>query len=54
MVAFKCDVKKQDFNKSKEVDKIKWHKLDDAVNAVRESSIAWQLLQAINNKDNNK
>lgn len=44
MVGFRCDVKKREFNKSKKVDKIKWHRLTEAVNLLREGSIAKQLL----------
>lgn len=47
MVGFRCDVKKREFSKSMEVDKIKWHKLSEAVELLREGSIAQQLLQAI-------
>lgn len=47
MVGFRCDVKKRDFNQSKEVDYIEWHKLPEAVDLLREGSIARQLLQAI-------
>ena len=50
MVGFRCDVKKRDFIQSKEVDDIEWHKLPQAVNLLREGSIASQLLQAIVNK----
>lgn len=49
MVGFRCDVKKLDFNQSKEVDNIEWHKLPEAGDLLREGSIAWQLLQAIIN-----
>ena len=50
MVGFQCDVKMRDFIQSKEVDDIEWHKLPQAVNLLREGSIASQLLQAIVNK----
>ena len=46
MVGYRCDVKKREFNISKEVDNIEWHKLPEAVDLLREGSIAKQLLQA--------
>ena len=49
MVGFRCDVKKRDFIQSKEVDDIEWHKLPQAVDLLREGSIASQLLLAIVN-----
>lgn len=47
MIGFRSDVEKRDFNNSKEVDKIEWYKLHDAVTLLREGSIAQQLLQSI-------
>lgn len=46
MVGYRCDVKKREFNISREVDNIAWHKLPEAVDLLREGSIAQQLLQA--------
>ena len=49
MFGFRCDVSKRDFNNSAEVDKIEWYGISDAVNLLREGSIAQQLMQAIGN-----
>lgn len=47
MVGFRCDVEKREFNNSKEVDKIEWYKLQEAIKLLRDGSIAQQLLQSI-------
>lgn len=44
MTGFKCEVKKDVFNNSKEVDRVEWFPIDEAVNLVREGSIAQKLL----------
>lgn len=49
MIGFRCDVKKSEFNISKEVDKVEWHGLNEAVNLLRKGSIAQQLLLSIIN-----
>lgn len=45
MVGYRCDVKKSEFNMSEEVDNIEWHKLPEAVDLLREGSIAQRLLR---------
>ncbi len=47
MVGYRCDVKKSEFSKSKEVDDLEWHKLPGAIDLLREGSIAQQLLKTI-------
>ncbi len=49
MIGFRCDVKKSEFNISKEVDKVEWYGLNEAVNLLRKGSIAQQLLLSIIN-----
>lgn len=47
MLGYKAKVKKSDLEISKEVDAAKWFKLDDALEQVREGSIAWQLVKSV-------
>lgn len=47
MVGFRCDVKKHEFNNSKEVDRVEWHKLADTVSLLRKGSIGQQLVLSI-------
>ncbi len=47
MTGFKCDVTKTDFNNSKEVDNIQWFNANEAVNLLREGSIAQLLVKNI-------
>lgn len=47
MLGYKASVKKQDFVLSKEVDSAEWVKPEDALELLREGSIAWQLVKAV-------
>jgi NAD+ diphosphatase len=53
MIGYRCDVKKREFNTSKEVDSIEWHKLPGAMDLLRKGSIAQQLLQTIIRQNDN-
>ena len=48
MLGYKAIVQKTDFNISSEVDDAIWVNLDKALSMLREGSIAWQLVKAIN------
>ena len=51
MLGFKAEVKKADFVFSQEVDSAKWFSFDEALDNIREGSIAWQLVkEAIEDK----
>lgn len=47
MVGFRCDVKKHEFNNSKEVDRVEWYRLTEAVNLLRKGSIGQQLVLSV-------
>lgn len=47
MLGFKAKVKKADFVYSQEVDSAKWFKFDEALENIREGSIAWQLVKEV-------
>lgn len=47
MIGFKASVKKADFKLSGEVDAVKWFAFGDALNQLREGSIAWQLVKTV-------
>ena len=47
MLGYKATVKKKDFELSCEVDSVEWVKFDDALDKLREGSIAWQLVKAV-------
>ena len=47
MLGFKATVKKKDFLLSGEVDSAEWVKLEDALEKLREGSIAWQLVKQV-------
>lgn len=47
MLGYKACVKKVDFKISREVDSVQWFKLEDALEKIREGSIAWQLVKAV-------
>lgn len=45
MIGFKACVKKAEFKLSGEVDSVKWFSFDEALEQIREGSIAWQLVK---------
>ena len=47
MLGFKALVKKADFKLSGEVDSVKWFKYNEALENIREGSIAWQLVKSV-------
>ena len=47
MAGFKCNVIKKAFNNSKEVDKIKWFKIIEVENLLRDGSIGQKLFQSV-------
>ena len=47
MIGYKAEVKKKDFIISKEVDSVEWVKFEDALEKLREGSIAWQLVKEV-------
>lgn len=47
MLGFRAEVKKADFQLSKEVDQAEWVNRDEAPGKLREGSIAWQLVRAV-------
>lgn len=47
MLGFKSCVKKAEFKLSGEVDSVRWFKFDEALNNIREGSIAWQLVKTV-------
>lgn len=47
MLGFKANVKKANFVYSQEVDSAKWFKFDEALENIREGSIAWQLVKTV-------
>jgi len=47
MLGFKARVKNADFVFSQEVDTAKWFAFDEALDNIREGSIAWQLVKAV-------
>ena len=47
MLGFMAKVKKADFVFSPEVDTAKWFKYEEALENIREGSIAWQLVKAV-------
>ena len=47
MLGFKAEVKKADFVFSQEVDSAKWFSFDEALENIREGSIAWQLVKEV-------
>ncbi len=51
MIGYKATVKKADFLTSKEVDSVQWVSFDEALEKLREGSIAWQLVKAVIEKE---
>lgn len=47
MLGFKAVAEKKDFTLSSEVDSAEWVKFADALNLLREGSIAWQLVKTV-------
>ncbi len=47
MLGYKATVKKKEFSISKEVDSVEWVKFGNALNKLREGSIAWQLVKTV-------
>lgn len=47
MLGFKANVKKAEFTISQEVDAAEWIKLEEALDKLREGSIAWQLVKRV-------
>lgn len=47
MLGYKANVKKADLVLSKEVDSAKWFKFEEALQQIKEGSIAWQLVKAV-------
>ena len=47
MLGYKANVKKEDFTLSGEVDAVKWIKLENALDLLREGGIAWQLVKTV-------
>ena len=47
MLGFKAVVKKADFIYSQEVDSAKWFAFEEALENIREGSIAWQLVKEV-------
>lgn len=47
MIGYRAIVRKADFSLSKEVDAVEWVKYEDALEKMREGSIAWQLVKAV-------
>lgn len=47
MLGYKAEVKKADFVYSQEVDSAKWFSFDEALENIREGSIAWQLVKEV-------
>ena len=47
MLGYKATVKKADFNLSQEVDSVEWVKFENALDKLREGSIAWQLVKTV-------
>ena len=47
MLGYKAIVEKDNFTLSKEVDSVKWVKLESALELLRERSIGWQLVKTI-------
>ena len=52
MLGFKAKVKKDAFVFSQEVDTAKWFKYEEALENIREGSIAWQLVKAVIEAEN--
>lgn len=50
MLGYKAKVKKANFVLSQEVDTAKWFSFEDALENIREGSIAWQLVKAVINE----
>ena len=50
MIGYRAEVKKADFTLSREVDSAEWVKFKDALERLREGSIAWQLVNAVINE----
>lgn len=47
MLGYKAEVKKADFVYSQEVDSAKWFSFDEALENIREGSIAWKLVKEV-------
>lgn len=47
MLGYKAVVEKDDFRLSGEVDSAEWVRFDDALDLLREGSIAWQLVKMV-------
>ena len=47
MLGYKATVKKSDFIISGEVDSVQWIKFENALDLLREGSIAWQLVKQV-------
>ena len=52
MLGYKATVKKQNFNLSVEVDSAEWVKYENALELLREGSIAWQLVKTVIEESN--
>lgn len=53
MLGYKATVVKKDFVLSGEVDAVKWVKLEEALELLREGGIAWQLVKTVIEMKNN-
>lgn len=47
MVGFRCEVKKREFNISKEIEEVGWYSFEKAKELLREGSIARQLFETV-------
>ena len=47
MLGFQAKVKKTEFKTSGEVDSVKWFNFENALDNIREGSIAWQLVKSV-------
>ncbi len=47
MAGFKCEVKKREFNISKEIDEVEWYTFEKAKELLREGSIARRLFESV-------
>lgn len=47
MLGYKASVKKKEFKLSGEVDSVEWVKFEEALDKLREGSIAWQLVKSV-------
>lgn len=47
MLGYRAEVKKKDFELSREVDSVEWFSFKDALPKLREGSIGWQLVKTV-------